>query len=304
LLVKEIIEYCNETDTEGTYLMMDFKKAYDRVSRETMMKTLKVMNFGDGFLGMVETLYADVGARINVNGELTEEVLTGGGVRQGCPLSPYLFICVLELMAVGVRKNKNITGIKEPTSGVEFVISLFADDAVILLGKPREQTSEARMELSRYEASTGSAIHDDKTMLGKVGKTRRERMTSTQLGVSFEIMEDDAVERYLGDMIGNAVTEEERFESCLERMDKAASKWRREDLTMHGRALIVNILLMAAVTYRASVNATSKELRAQIKQRVHEFLWKKKKGDKTYRAEVAWRKLLKEVKEGGVGLRP
>ena len=88
ILVKEIIEYCDETETEAALILMDFKKAYDRVSREAMIRVLREMNFGEFFIQMVETLYEEVGAKVEVNGQLTEEVGTGGGVRQGCPLSP------------------------------------------------------------------------------------------------------------------------------------------------------------------------------------------------------------------------
>jgi hypothetical protein len=56
-----------------------------------MTEVLKEMGFGEDMLRMVGTLYNDVQAKVEVNGELTEEVVTGGGVRQ---LSPYIFICV------------------------------------------------------------------------------------------------------------------------------------------------------------------------------------------------------------------
>lgn len=55
ILVKEIMDYCNETDSEGYIIMMDFKKAYDRVNREALRKTLEAMNFGEYFLNFVNT---------------------------------------------------------------------------------------------------------------------------------------------------------------------------------------------------------------------------------------------------------
>jgi hypothetical protein len=116
---------------------MDFKKAYDRVDRGLMIRTLQSMNFGPDLIQLIETLYEDVMAVIEVNDELTTEMTTGGGVRQGCPLSPFLFICILELMAIAVRNNKHVQGIAEPVSGKEDKISLFADDSATCLGKPQ-----------------------------------------------------------------------------------------------------------------------------------------------------------------------
>jgi hypothetical protein len=112
ILVKEIIAYCDDEELEGSMIMMDFMKAYDRVDRETMMKTMRAMNIGERYMKMVELLYADSTARVVVNGEMGEEFQTEGGVRQGCPLSALLFIIVLELMAIELRESEEIEGIK------------------------------------------------------------------------------------------------------------------------------------------------------------------------------------------------
>ena len=97
ILVKEIIEYCNKNDIEGCVIMMDFMKAYDWVDREAMMKVLEKMNFGPHIQKMIRTLYHESTARVVVNGEMTEEFKTTGGVRQGCPLSPLCFLRILRL---------------------------------------------------------------------------------------------------------------------------------------------------------------------------------------------------------------
>jgi hypothetical protein len=131
MLVKAMIDYCNdEDDAEAAIILMDFMKAYDRVDRTAMMKTLKEMGFGPEFR-VIETMYTEVGGVIEVNGEMTDNLITQGGVRQGCPLSPYLFICVLELMAIEIRQNTAIEGITEPITKQQDKISLFADDSII-----------------------------------------------------------------------------------------------------------------------------------------------------------------------------
>ena len=76
-------------------IMMDFKKAYDRIDRKTMEETLRAMNFIEKIIDLVLLLYAGSEAIIVTNGEKCKRFKTKGGVRQGCPLSPYLFIIVL-----------------------------------------------------------------------------------------------------------------------------------------------------------------------------------------------------------------
>ena len=91
--------------------MMDFMKAYDRVDRETMMEIMKMMNIGENFRNMIHLLYDDSMARVVVNGEMGDKFRTEG-VKQGCPLSPLLFIIVLELLAIDMRESDGIKGIK------------------------------------------------------------------------------------------------------------------------------------------------------------------------------------------------
>ena len=133
--MKEVIEYCNGNDEDGAVVMMDFMKAYDRVDRDVMFRVLRKMNFGEDMLNMIETMYEDVEARVEVNGEMSDVMKTGGGVRQGCPLSPYLFICVLELLAISIRQNEGIVGTR---TGVSTKFSLFADDSALYVGTRRK----------------------------------------------------------------------------------------------------------------------------------------------------------------------
>ena len=86
--------------------MMDFKKAYDRIDRETLEITLRAMNFGETIIDMIKLLYAESEAVIVTNDIKGKQFKTRGGVKQGCPLSPYLFIIVLELMAIEMREEK------------------------------------------------------------------------------------------------------------------------------------------------------------------------------------------------------
>ena len=70
-----------------------------------------------------------------------------------------------------------------------------------------------------------------------MGKTRKEEMTAKQLGVEFEVMKVDEREVYLGDIIGNDIEEEERFEERMKKMKKVAKRWKREDVGIYGRAI-------------------------------------------------------------------
>jgi len=199
-------------------------------------------------------------------------------------------------MAITLRENKNLMGIIEPETQEEDTISLFADDSCVCLGKPASQTKEARITMGEYEGASGSALHEGKTMIMKIGKTRRERLTKQQLGVSFKILEDDAVEKYLGDLVGNAVSEEKRFEKPMSRLATTGSRWNREKITVYGRALVVNTLMMPVICFRANVNGMTKIMTAKILKEIKQFVWKDV-------PTLKWGIAVRSVVEGGIGVR-
>jgi hypothetical protein len=73
-----------------------------------------------------------------VNGEKLEAIPLKSGTRQGCPLSPYLFNVVLEVLTRAIRQQKEIKGIQIGKDKVK--ISLFADDMIVFLSDPKNST--------------------------------------------------------------------------------------------------------------------------------------------------------------------
>ena len=107
-------------------IAIDFKKAFDSVSREFLFRTLSAARFGSSFIQWIHTFYNNISSCVSNNGFATAHFDIQRGVRQGDPLSPYLFIIVLETLASTIRSDKDIRGIM--VDGQEIKLGLFADD--------------------------------------------------------------------------------------------------------------------------------------------------------------------------------
>jgi hypothetical protein len=81
------------------------------------------------YLNMTKALYSNPVANIKVNSEKLEAISLKSGTKQGCPLSPYLFNIVLEVLARAIQKQKKMKGIEIGKEEVK--ISLFADDMIV-----------------------------------------------------------------------------------------------------------------------------------------------------------------------------
>jgi hypothetical protein len=254
-------------------------------------------------------MYNNAEAQIEVNNELSESFVTEGGVRQGCPMSPFLFICALELMANEVRQDSRVEGVQEPESKSSDKISLFADDSAAFAGNFDEIRWE-REDVAWYEKATASKLNDPKSTIILLGKLRTaytdviaehtpavaRLVLEYYMEVRFEILADEGMERYLGDLIGNKVTEEKRFEEGLRKMKEIAKFWNNLNVGCYGRAIVANTLMLAMVKFRTMTNAVSSDMGKQIKEIIREFMWSYKKNG------VAWAKMTLPIEQGGVGL--
>ncbi len=83
-----------------------------------------LFNFGNNFIKYICTIYNNITSAVINNREISEWFYPKQGVRQGCPISAYLFIMAVELLAISIRENDNIRGII--VEGTE--IKIMADD--------------------------------------------------------------------------------------------------------------------------------------------------------------------------------
>ena len=93
-------------------LFIDFEKAFDSLEWNFLFKSLEIFGFAPSLIRLVKTFYSDISScKIN-NGICTEYYSINRAVRQGYPLSPYLFIVAVELLAIAIRKSDDIRGVR------------------------------------------------------------------------------------------------------------------------------------------------------------------------------------------------
>ena len=116
-------------------ISLDAEKAFDKIQHPFMIKDLERSGIQGPYLNMIKAIYSKPVANIKVNGGMLEAFPPITGTRQGCPISPYLFNIVLEILDRAIRQQKEINRIQIGKDEVK--ISLFEDDMLVYISDPK-----------------------------------------------------------------------------------------------------------------------------------------------------------------------
>ena len=162
-LIDDTINYLDKSERPGLLLALDYKAAFDTISKEYRVWAFKRFSFGENFVKWMEVLMKNTESCINYMGWLSQSIEVSSGIRQGCPFSPVAFILALELLAIKIRADPSVEGISVPRNHKCFLkLLLYADDITPFL-QDRNDLKYALSLVSYLTNFSGLAINRNKT---------------------------------------------------------------------------------------------------------------------------------------------
>ena len=133
VFLNSVFQYSREASVPGSLLSLDQEKAFDRVDDAFLFRIMSHVGFGSSFISWVKLLYSGISSAVCINGYTSAAFFPSRGVRQGCPLSPLLYVLSIEVLAANLRASKAIPGLRLPhVSSPLPVVSLYADDTTVI----------------------------------------------------------------------------------------------------------------------------------------------------------------------------
>jgi hypothetical protein len=152
-----VIYYINKLkDKNHMIISVDAEKAFDKIQHPFMIKIFERSRIQGPYVNIIKAIYSKPVANIKLNGEKLKAIPLKSGTRHGCPLFPYLFNIVLEVLARAIRRQKEIKGIQIGKEEVK--ISLFADDMIVYITDPKNSTRELLNLVNSFIAVAGYKI--------------------------------------------------------------------------------------------------------------------------------------------------
>ena len=271
-LLHDVVAYVNEKEVPLALISVDQLKAFDRVSHDFLFKCLEHFGFGPNFVQWIKLIYSSVSSSVKTNGWLTAFITLERGLRQGCALSMPLYVLTAETMAINVRQNPRIHGIRPPDSQEELKLSQYADDTTLLLSDD-QSIDEVFRTFNLYERASGAKINKGKCKGLWCGAFAHR---NEQLG-DFDWFNDFIPDKILGQFIGNVDCTRPNWEAKIQKINNIIAAWRQRDLSYKGRTLVINGLLASTLWYNATSLPVPSWAIAQIEESIYNFFWNYKR---------------------------
>uniref|UniRef100_A0A803Q5Q8 Reverse transcriptase domain-containing protein n=1 Tax=Cannabis sativa TaxID=3483 RepID=A0A803Q5Q8_CANSA len=158
-----------QVDKDGFMaLKFDLSKAYDRVDWHFLCARLTRMGFADKWVRLIFGCLASVKYQIVSSGRTMGPIVPSRGLREGDPISPYLFLVCTEAFSVLIRKyeeRKWLHGCKVANGAPSISHMLFADDSFLYCKATREEVNRVQQLLDSFATATGQHVNFGKSFV-------------------------------------------------------------------------------------------------------------------------------------------
>ena len=254
-----IVEQSLEWNSPLIVNFLDYEKAFDSIDRELLWKIMRHYGIPEKIVSLVRNMYEGTCCRIVHNGQLTDRFDIRTGVRQGCLLSPFLFILALDwLMRQATKGNRN--GIQW-TLWTQLEDLDFADD-LALLSHSHAQMQAKTTTLNKLSESIGLRIHPAKSKVLRVGTNHLEPIM-----IDKHPLEDVEAFCYLGsniDQDGGTTKEIKcRIGKAQAAFTTLGKFWKSKAISLNTKLRIFNsnvksVLLYGCETWNASTMSVNR----------------------------------------------
>jgi exonuclease III len=302
ILANEVVHSLKTSNTPGMLIKLDLSKAFDRLSWQYMRSVLESFGFSNSWVDWILALTSTPFFSILVNGSPSRPFHSSRGIRQGDPLSPFLFVIMAEGLGRYLKaavSDGSLSGI--PIHGLlpEPSHSQFVDDTLLMITPTVKDATKLNSILSDFSDASGMLLNLDKS---KLFFFNTPAPVQVHLSSFLGIARSSLPSTYLGIPLSDESARSISWDSLLLSLANRLSNWTFRPLNIAARLVLLKSVLQALPTYLFTALAAPGSVIKAIRNIQRNFLWKGHHSGKKW-ALVGWEKLCKPKQCGGLGLR-
>lgn len=302
LLATELVkDYHRPAITSRCAIKFDISKAFDTVKWSFIVDILRAMGLPDQFIHWVYVCISTASFSVSVNGDLEGFFFSSRGIRQGCSLSPYLYVIINDVLS----KMLNVAALQERFGYHPYCSALglthlsFADDILVFSNGSPSSLRGILQVMCDFASSSGLHINVAKSSIYAAGRGRDQLgAAATVEGIKMEALPI----RYLGLPLTTKSMTRVDYEPLLDKIRNRLLSWTNKSLTFAGRLQLVKSVITSIANFWCSVSRLPNRCLDAIERLCSAFIWSGSPHD-TRKAKVAWTDVCLPKDEGGLGLR-
>lgn len=293
----------NRGGKDNLAIKLDMSKAYDRVEWGFTKKVLIAYGFDIGWVDRIMKLITTVTYSYKVNGFTSPVLIPQRGLRQGDPLSPFIFILVADVLSLMINEavgKGDIQGFKLASGAPTLTHLMFADDALLFTRADREEVYCMLHILNVYSKNSGQRINTVKSgiIFGKFVENRAQMSLSQILNMQ----QWDNPGKYLGMPAEWGRSKVSGLAWIKERVLAKIGGWKEGLLNQAGKEVLIKAVIQAIPSYAMSIIRFPKTFCSSLCSAVARFWWSSPGRDRGIHWK-RWRALTDSKKNGGLGFR-
>ncbi|PKU65420.1 Putative ribonuclease H protein [Dendrobium catenatum] len=277
-------------------LKIDMEQAYDCMSWDTLHRVMTLMGFSGRFIEWIIQCIAKPRFSLLLNGNRMPWIYAESGLRQGCPLSSYLFILYFELLTKAFRHRGQL-GV-QVVKNVERISHLLYEDDILVFAEASKSNALRIMKLvDDYCDWSGQRINCEKSVVlfSRRCPKWKKRTIAKLMGYRKVISLD-----YLGLPLVMRRLKVIDFYKIIRNAHQKTNIWGKKHLSLAGRAVLIRTSLLSIPMYLMSHTKVPRGVLGDIKKLGRGFLWQKDSNSRGMHY-VGWKEMCQPRDHRGLG---
>lgn len=261
-------------------LKVDMTKAYDRIEWPYLRAIMLKLGFNTRWVDSVMKVVTSVNFSVLFNGKRTGDFKPSRGIRQGDPISPYLFLLAAEGLSCLLRSrgnSENLSGIIVAPTAPPVSHLLFADDSLLFAKASVEGARELKDVIEVYCNASGQSVNLQKSSI-HFSKGCPNSVREEVKGV-LEVPNKSLSAKYLGMPTDVGNSKNRAFKYLRDSLWGKVKGWMEHILATAGKEVLIKSVAQAVPTYSMACFKLPRGLCNELNALVRRFYWGSKKAE-------------------------
>ena len=234
----KLLQVCHKRKVLTLVLKLDFAKAFDTVNWQGLLRVMEARGFAPQWNNRVLQLLQTSHTAVLVNGCPSPWINCKRGLRQGDPLSPYLFLLIADVLQVLIKKDGSVKHPLDPRQPCP--ILQYADDTLLLLRGDLAEVQQLKLLLDQFALATGLHINFHKSTAVPM---HMDDEYASQCVAALGCRCEGFPQVYLGLPLSCEKLRLSAFDPYIAKANRYLAGWQASLLNPMGRTMLINSVL-------------------------------------------------------------